>query len=195
MIWLSWLEAHLAAYRDAWTALYRCKNSSIRLLLVRCKTGGRSEARSRTGKNERGRICVKNIEKFEKPLYVTQPIMPDFQVYTERLKEIWDSKWLSNQGEQHKKLEAQLLDYLDAPYLTLFNNGTTALTVAIQGLRLQGEVITTPFSFPATTHALACSRPHMQIPHHHSISYTNFLIIQCEPNSNVRAKENITFKF
>ncbi len=80
--------------------------------------------------------------------------MPDYQLYAERLKEIWDSKWLSNGGVQHQRLEKELLAYLRVPYLSLFNNGTTALTVAIQALRLQGEVITTPFSFPATSHAL-----------------------------------------
>jgi dTDP-4-amino-4,6-dideoxygalactose transaminase len=95
------------------------------------------------------------MKKFEQPIYVTRPVMPDYELYTERLKEIWDSKWLSNNGEQHKRLEAELVNYLKTPYMSLFNNGTTALTVAIQALRLQGEVITTPFSFPATTHALA----------------------------------------
>jgi len=95
------------------------------------------------------------IDKFDQPIYVTRPVMPDYELYTERLKDIWDSKWLSNNGEQHKRLEAELVTYLKTPYISLFNNGTTALTVAIQALRLQGEVITTPFSFPATTHALA----------------------------------------
>lgn len=92
---------------------------------------------------------------FKKPIYVTRPLMPDYETYTQRLAEIWESKWLSNGGEQHRKLEEELCFHLAAPYLSLFNNGTTALTVAIQALRLQGEVITTPFSFPATTHALA----------------------------------------
>jgi len=95
------------------------------------------------------------ITPFNEPIYVTRPLMPDFDAYTEGLKEIWDSKWLSNGGKQHQILERELSAYLKAPYLSLFNNGTTALTVAIQALRLQGEVITTPFTFPATTHALA----------------------------------------
>lgn len=95
------------------------------------------------------------ITKFDQPIYVTRPLFPDYGIYTNRLKEIWESKWLSNDGPQHARLEDELLAYLKTPYLSLFNNGTTALTVAIQALRLQGEVITTPFSFPATTHALA----------------------------------------
>lgn len=94
-------------------------------------------------------------QKFEEPIYVTRPLMPDYQAYTKKLEEVWESKWLSNGGEQHKQLENELRIYLEAPYISLFNNGTTALTLAIQALRLQGEVITTPFSFPATTHSLA----------------------------------------
>lgn len=81
--------------------------------------------------------------------------MPEIDAFIEGVRDIWDSKWLSNGGAQHKCLEAELRDYLNAKCVSLFNNGTTALTVAIQALRLQGEVITTPFSFPATTHALA----------------------------------------
>lgn len=97
-----------------------------------------------------------NVEKrYLSPIYVTRPLMPDYNIYAERLKEVWESKWLSNKGNQHNILEKELLHYLNVPYLSLFNNGTTALTVAIQALRLQGEVITTPFSFPATTHALS----------------------------------------
>lgn len=95
------------------------------------------------------------IKKFENTIYVTRPLLPDYALFTERLKEIWETKWLSNVGPQHERLEERLLSYLVAPHISLFNNGTTALTVAIQALRLQGEVITTPFSFPATTHALA----------------------------------------
>jgi dTDP-4-amino-4,6-dideoxygalactose transaminase len=96
-----------------------------------------------------------DINKFRESIYITRPLFPDYDLYTNRLKEIWDSKWLSNGGPQHARLEKLLLSYLNIPYLSLFNNGTTALTVAIQALRLQGEVITTPFSFPATTHSLA----------------------------------------
>ncbi len=89
------------------------------------------------------------------PIYVTRPLLPDYQLYTEQLKEVWESQWLSNGGEQHKRLESELAFYLDASCVSLFNNGTMALTIAIQALRLQGEVISTPFSFPATVHALA----------------------------------------
>ncbi len=80
--------------------------------------------------------------------------MPPLNEFNEYLKEIWDSRWLTNMGNQHKKLEKALADYLKVPYLSLFNNGTIALMVAIKALGLKGEVITTPFTFPATVNAL-----------------------------------------
>lgn len=92
---------------------------------------------------------------FPQPIFVTRPIMPDLERVTEKLKEVWEAQWLSNGGAQHKALEEQVRLFLKAPHLSLFNNGTIALMVAIQSLRLQGEVITTPFTFPATTHVLA----------------------------------------
>jgi len=95
------------------------------------------------------------MKKFPDPIYVTRPLMPDLERVTEKLKEVWDSQWLSNGGAQHQKLEEQVRLFLKAPHLSLFNNGTIALMVAVQSLRLQGEVITTPFTFPATTHVLA----------------------------------------
>lgn len=90
----------------------------------------------------------------DKPIYVTRPILPDLEAFTERLKSVWESKWLSNGGVQHQTLETRIKEALMVPDVSLFNNGTIALTVAVQGLRLQGEVITTPFTFPATTHVL-----------------------------------------
>lgn len=98
---------------------------------------------------------IKNITAFSKPIYVTRPILPDIGEMTDKLKEIWDSQRLTNNGPQHKLLEDKLLDVLKVPYLSLFNNGTIALIVACQSLRLSGEVITTPFTFPATPHVLS----------------------------------------
>ncbi|MBZ9610309.1 DegT/DnrJ/EryC1/StrS family aminotransferase [Rheinheimera maricola] len=91
---------------------------------------------------------------FDTPILVTRPIFPDINGYKKQLDAIWESQWLSNNGPKHKALEAQLQRFINAPNLSLFNNGTVALQTAIQSLRLQGEVITTPFSFPATTHVL-----------------------------------------
>lgn len=91
------------------------------------------------------------------PLYVTRPLLPDMARVTEKLKTVWASQVLSNGGEQHLLLEQQLKAFLNVPELSLFNNGTTALMVGLRALGLQGEVITTPFSFPASTHVLSWS--------------------------------------
>jgi len=92
--------------------------------------------------------------KFKNPIYITRPIIPNIDLFQEKLKEIWDSKIFSNQGLQHQLLEKELLEILKVPYLSLFNNGTIALITAIKSLRLSGDVITTPFTFAATPHAL-----------------------------------------
>ena len=85
---------------------------------------------------------------------VTSPLLPDLDEFHGLLKEIWDSKWITNNGSFHKKLEAALAEYLKVPYVSLFTNGTLPLITALQALRITGEVITTPYSFVATTHAL-----------------------------------------
>lgn len=85
---------------------------------------------------------------------VTSPLLPDLDEFHGLLKEIWDSKWITNNGSFHKKLEAALGEYLKVPYVSLFTNGTLPLLTALQALRITGEVITTPYSFVATTHAL-----------------------------------------
>ena len=85
---------------------------------------------------------------------VTSPLLPSLDEFTESLKEIWESKWITNNGQFHQKLEAALAEYLKVPYVSLFTNGTLPLLTALQALRITGEVITTPYSFVATTHAL-----------------------------------------
>ena len=85
---------------------------------------------------------------------VTSPLLPDLDEFTDSLKEIWESKWITNNGQFHQKLEAALAEYLKVPYVSLFTNGTLPLLTALQALRITGEVITTPYSFVATTHAL-----------------------------------------
>lgn len=94
------------------------------------------------------------IKPFEKPVYITRPLFPDLDKFTAKLEEVWDSEWLSNNGAQHQLLELKIREALKVPHISLFNNGTIALIVAIQSLRLSGEVITTPFTFPATPHVL-----------------------------------------
>lgn len=87
-------------------------------------------------------------------ILVTSPLLPDLDEFNEMLKEIWDSKWITNNGSFHKRLEAALCEYLKVPYISLFTNGTLPLLTALQALRINGEVITTPYSFVATTHSL-----------------------------------------
>ncbi len=88
------------------------------------------------------------------PVTVTKPSLPPLEEYVALLKDIWDRQWLTNNGHYHEMLEKELTEYLGVPYLSLFCNGMIALQVGLQALRITGEVITTPFSFPATTHAL-----------------------------------------
>ncbi|WP_460595506.1 DegT/DnrJ/EryC1/StrS family aminotransferase [Geomonas sp. Red276] len=89
-----------------------------------------------------------------KPLFVTQPFMPPLEEFLPYLERIWENKMLTNNGPIHQELEQALCDHLGVPHLSLFANGTLALMVALQALRITGEVITTPYSFVATTHAL-----------------------------------------
>lgn len=89
-----------------------------------------------------------------KQIYVTQPSLPPLEEFTEYLRQIWESKILTNNGPFHRQFEKEITDYLGVKYLSLFANGTLALVTALQALRITGEVITTPFSFVATTHSL-----------------------------------------
>ncbi|EDZ95788.1 DegT/DnrJ/EryC1/StrS aminotransferase [Limnospira maxima CS-328] len=90
----------------------------------------------------------------ERPIYVTSPYLPPLEEFIPYLEEIWDSKILTNKGPFHQKLERALCDYLGVEHLALFANGTLALVTALQALRVAGEVITTPYSFVATSHSL-----------------------------------------
>ena len=80
--------------------------------------------------------------------------MPEFDEYVEEIKDIWDSHWLTNMGSKHNKLERQLEDYLKVENVSLFSNGHMALELLIQAMGLTGEVITTPYTFASTTHAI-----------------------------------------
>ena len=89
-----------------------------------------------------------------KLITVTSPLLPNLDDFHEELKKIWDSKWITNNVSYHNKLEAALAEYLGVPYVSLFTNGTLPLLTALQALRITGEVITTPYSFVATTHSI-----------------------------------------
>lgn len=89
-----------------------------------------------------------------KVITVTAPLLPSLDDFLPYLQDIWQRKWLTNNGYYHQELEKALCEYLKVPYISLFTNGTLPLICALQALRITGEVITTPYSFVATTHAL-----------------------------------------
>lgn len=89
-----------------------------------------------------------------KTITVTSPLMPNLDDFNKILKDIWTKKWITNNGSYHRELEKMLCEYLKVPYISLFTNGTLPLITALQCLRITGEVITSPYSFVATTHAL-----------------------------------------
>ena len=90
----------------------------------------------------------------EDTITVTSPLLPDLRELEELLEDIWRRKWITNNGHYHQELERSLGEYLKVPYVSLFTNGTLPLITALQALRVTGEVVTTPYSFVATTHAL-----------------------------------------
>jgi len=85
---------------------------------------------------------------------VTSPLLPSLDEFEPLLKDIWDRKWLTNNGYYHKQLETALAEYLGVEFISLFTNGTLPLITALQAMRITGEVITTPYSFVATTHSI-----------------------------------------
>ena len=89
-----------------------------------------------------------------KQITVTSPLLPNLEEFSVLLRDIWDSRWITNNGSFHIELEAALCKYLKVPYISLFTNGTLPLLTALQALRITGEVITTPYSFVATTHSI-----------------------------------------
>jgi dTDP-4-amino-4,6-dideoxygalactose transaminase len=91
---------------------------------------------------------------FDAPIYVTRPLLPPLRDYVALLEGIWERRWLSNEGQVHDALEQALCEYLRVRHLSLVANGTLALALAYRALKLSGEVITTPFTSPATVNAL-----------------------------------------
>lgn len=87
-------------------------------------------------------------------ILVTRSSMPSYEEYCKEIKELWESHWLTNMGVKHKQLQAELIKYLEVDKIDLFTNGHMALELSMQAMNLQGEVITTPFTFASTTHAI-----------------------------------------
>lgn len=94
------------------------------------------------------------METTEKQITVTSPLLPPLDEFCENLRDIWDRKWITNNGHYHQALERALCEYLGVEHISVFTNGTLPLITALQALRITGEVITTPYSFVATTHSL-----------------------------------------
>lgn len=94
------------------------------------------------------------IKAFEKPIHVTRPFLPPLDEFRQGLEEIWQNRWLTNNGPILQRFTHELCNFFESDNICLFNNGTLALQIALQGMEISGEVITTPFTFVATTHAL-----------------------------------------
>ena len=95
-----------------------------------------------------------SLRPFDKPILVTRPFLPSLDEFMEGIKEIWDNRWLTNNGPIVQRFSRELSDYYETENVCLFNNGTLALQIGLQGMGISGEVITTPFTFVATSHAL-----------------------------------------
>ena len=90
----------------------------------------------------------------DKDIFVTSPFLPEKEVFLQYVDKIWDTRWLTNQGPLHEQFKSELKTYLGMPYVTPVVNGHMALEIAIKGLGVKGEVITTPFTFASTIHSL-----------------------------------------
>ena len=100
------------------------------------------------------RRASKISKNMQKSIFVTSPLLPPLDEFKLCLDHIWEEKWLTNNGQYHQKLEKALADYLEVSFISLFTNGTIPLQVAIQALGIEGEIITSPFSFVATSHSI-----------------------------------------
>ena len=98
------------------------------------------------------------IKSFDKPIYVTKPFLPPLEKFCQGLEEIWETRWLTNNGPILRRFTQEICNFFEADNVCLFNNGTLALQIALYGMGISGEVITTPFTFVATTHALVLNK-------------------------------------
>lgn len=90
----------------------------------------------------------------EKQIFVTRSSLPPFAEYIDEIRDLWESHWLTNMGEKHQRLQRRLEEYLGVQNVELLSNGHMAIELSLQALKLRGEVITTPFTFASTTHAI-----------------------------------------
>ena len=94
------------------------------------------------------------MKKLDKKIMVTRSFLPPYEEYCKEISEIWDNHWLTNMGIKHENLKNELKKFLKVTNISLYTNGHLALEAAIKGLKLSGEIITTPFTFASTTHAI-----------------------------------------
>lgn len=94
------------------------------------------------------------MKKLDKKIMVTKSFLPPYEEYCKEISEIWDNHWLTNMGIKHENLKNELKKILKVTNISLYTNGHLALEAAIKGLKLSGEIITTPFTFASTTHAI-----------------------------------------
>ena len=99
-------------------------------------------------------MCKPDSNDYKDKITVTSPLLPDLEELNKMLSQIWDVKWITNAGPMHDQFEQALCNYLKVSHISLFTNGTLPLITALQALRISGEVITTPYSFVATTHSI-----------------------------------------
>ena len=124
-----------------------------------------------------------------KPITVTSPLLPPLEEFVPYLQKIWNNKWLTNNGEMHQELERRLAEYLGVKYISLFSNGTLALISSLQALNITGEVITTPYSFVATTHSIfwnKCTPVFVDVePKYHNIDPTKIEAVITEKTTAI----------
>ena len=114
--------------------------------------------------------------KTDNKITVTSPLLPDLEEYTKLLQDIWSRKWITNNGYYHQQLEKALTAYLGVEYLSLFTNGTLPLITALQALGItEGEVITTPYSFVATSHSIWWNKLFAKIESRYEITKVFFI--------------------
>ena len=103
-------------------------------------------------------VLARGKDRDMKEIFVTRSSMPDLDEYMDEIREMWDSHWLTNMGPKHEQFQAELCQYMGVDNIDLFTNGHMAIELTLQAMNLQGEVITTPFTFASTTHAIVRNR-------------------------------------
>ena len=121
-------------------------------------------------------------------IFVTRSSMPPIDEYIEEIRDLWESRWLTNMGKKHRELQTGLQEYLDVDYVELLTNGHMALELTLQAMNLQGEVITTPFTFASTTHAIVRNGLKPVFCDIDPITYTIFMMLHMLLEKHIKTK-------